>query len=119
MPGTPGGRRQLQSELRQRMQDAQQLRDTLRGEGVDVGGLSRAIDRLRQIQAPLLRGDEQAVAELGSQVVEGLKEYEFAVRRQFAQTDEQRPFGTGADQVPEQYRKLVEQYYKALAGKKP
>ena len=119
MPGRPGDRRQLQNELRQRMGDAEQLRDTLRQQGVDVGGLSRAIDRLRQLQDPLLRGDAKAVAALGSQVVEGLKEYEFAVRRQFAGADEQRPFGTGADQVPEQYRKLVEQYYKALAGKKP
>ena len=101
------------------MQDAEQLRDTLRGAGVDVGALSHAIDRLRQIQGPLLRGDAKAIAALGSQVVEGLKEYEFAVRRQFAQVGEPRPFGMGADQVPEQYRKLVEQYYKALAGKKP
>jgi hypothetical protein len=117
--GLSGDRRQLQGELRQRMNDAEQLRDTLHAQGVDVGGLSRAIDRLRVLQAPLLRGDQKAIAELSSQVVEGLKEYEFAVRRQFAEVEEQRPFGTGADQVPEQYRKLVEEYYKALAGKKP
>jgi hypothetical protein len=119
VPRLSGDRRQLQSELRQRVGDAERLRGALQQEGVDVSDLGRAIDRLRQLEAPLLRGDSKAIASLGSQVVEGLKEYEFALRRQFVQADEQRPFGTGADQVPERYRKLVEEYYKALAGKKP
>ena len=86
---------------------------------VDARALDRIMGRMRDLQAPASQGQPQAIAALDQDVVEGFKAFEFALRRQLDQSGTDRPFLTGADEVPEQYRKLVEQYYKALAGKKP
>ena len=46
-----------------------------------------------------------------------MKRFEFNLRRQ-AEMKGSEVFLSGADDVPEEYRKLVEQYYKSLAEKK-
>jgi hypothetical protein len=43
-----------------------------------------------------------------------MKRFEFNLRRQ-AEMKGSEVFLSGADDVPEQYRKLVEQYYKSLS----
>ena len=43
-----------------------------------------------------------------------MKRFEFGLRRQ-AKMNGSEVFLSGADDVPEQYRKLVEQYYKSLS----
>ncbi len=109
--------RQLDRELRERVGDAERLRDDLQRAGVDVRELDRIAGRMRDLAAPLARGDRRALSALETGVVQGLKEFEFALRRQFAEAGNERPFLTGADEVPEKYRKLVEQYYKTLSRK--
>ena len=54
--------------------------------------------------------------ELQEQVIRGLKEFEYALRRQIDQDDDRELLLTGSDEVPEGYRELVEKYYKSLAG---
>ncbi len=84
-------------------------------EYLDVRELDRAVQRLRDLNDRLVRGDPRALSALETEVVQGLKEFEFALRRQFAEAGKARPFLTGADEVPEQYRRLVEEYYKRLS----
>jgi hypothetical protein len=116
----PGAdQRQLDREMRERMNDAEGLRDDLRREGVDVRDLDRIVGRMRDLRAPVTAGQPQAIAALDRDVVQGVKAFEFALRRQLAQAGNDRPFLTGADEVPEQYRKLVEEYYKRLSGRRP
>jgi hypothetical protein len=43
-----------------------------------------------------------------------MKRFEFSLRRQ-AETKGSEVFLSGSDDVPEQYRKLVDQYYKSLS----
>jgi len=110
-----GASRQLDREMRERMNDAERLRQDLRQEGVDVRDLDRIMARMRDLQAPLSQGEPQAIAALDRDVVQGFKAFEFALRRQLAQAGNDRPILTGADEVPEQYRKLVEEYYRRLS----
>jgi hypothetical protein len=117
--GRAGASRQLDREMRERMNDAERLRDDLRREGVDVRDLDRILGRMRDLRAPVTEGQPDAVAVLDRDVVQGFKAFEFALRRQLAQAGNERPFLTGADEVPEQYRKLVEEYYKRLSGRRP
>ena len=51
---------------------------------------------------------------LQAAVAEGMKRFEFNLRRQ-AEMKGSEVFLSGADDVPEQYRKLVEQYDKSLS----
>jgi hypothetical protein len=43
-----------------------------------------------------------------------MKRFEFALRRR-AESASAQPVLSGSDEVPEQFRKLVEQYYKSLS----
>jgi hypothetical protein len=58
--------------------------------------------------------DVATLERLQSAVAEGMKRFEFNLRRQ-AEAKGSEVFLSGADDVPEEYRKLVEQYYKSLS----
>ena len=73
----------------------------------------RALDNERVLNNP----DE--VLALQSSVIEGLKAYEYALRRQIEGTSKDKLFLGGNDDVPEGFRKLVEDYYKSLSSKPP
>lgn len=97
------------------MTEADQLRRQLGNEGVDVEDLENIIARLRALDDRVATGDPRALAQLRSEVIQGLKEFEYGLRRQFAGDDERRLLLGGSDEVPDGYRELVEQYYKALS----
>jgi hypothetical protein len=120
-PGTPGSRmggsdpRQLNRELRERRLDAERLRRDLEQEGVEVGDLERILSRMRALEARGLGNDRQALTLLQSQVIEGLKEFEFALRRQVTGTEDRRPRSGRQSEVPAEYRELVDRYYESLS----
>jgi hypothetical protein len=62
-------------------------------------------------------GDDKALAMLKSQVVEGLKGFEFDLRRALGMDKDRVLLGRTGD-VPEGYRQYVEEYYRTLAGGK-
>jgi hypothetical protein len=123
-PAQPGGGgpgwgvadpRQLRRDLREGIADAESLRRMLSAEGVDVSDLERYIARLRALDGREAFGDAEAQRTLELDIVQGLKEFEFAVRRQFLEGDQQKLFLSGSDEVPAAYRRLVEEYYRALS----
>jgi hypothetical protein len=120
-PGAPGSRmrgsdpRQLGRELRERRLDAERLRRDLEQEGVDVGELDRILGRLRSLEGRGLGSDRQALDLLQSQVIEGLKEFEFALRRQLGGDENRRPRSGRQGEVPPEYRELVDRYFQNLA----
>jgi hypothetical protein len=115
----PGDVRQLRSEVRQRLAEAQALRQELQRQGVDTSELDDVISGLRELDKAQTYDVPLDVARLQAAVVDGAKQFEYRLRRELAGTDEQRLLLSGTDEVPDGFRKLVEEYYKALSrGKK-
>jgi uncharacterized protein DUF4175 len=106
--------RQLSREARQYANDAQQLRGLLRGENIDPKELDEIIKNLQQLQDERVYQNVQELARLQAYVAEGLKRFEFSLRRQ-VKADAGASALTGSDEVPEEFKALVEQYYKSLA----
>ncbi|MDH3479619.1 MAG: hypothetical protein OEO20_15080, partial [Gemmatimonadota bacterium] len=112
---SPDDVRQFRGELGRRRNEMAELRRELAEEDVDVAQLDRILRGLGTLQNRGTLGDPRGLAQLQAEIIAGLKEFEFALRRELAGTDEERLFLSGSDDVPEAYRKLVEEYYKALS----
>jgi hypothetical protein len=106
--------RQLRGEARQYSQDANALRGMLRGENIDPRELDEIVRALRQLEDERTYQNVQELARLQSFVAESLKRFEFGLRRK-VDADKNAMALTGSDEVPEEFRKLVEQYYRSLA----
>ncbi|GIW51221.1 MAG: hypothetical protein KatS3mg081_0576 [Gemmatimonadales bacterium] len=112
---SPDEVRQFDREFDRQIQDALQLRELLRREGIDVRELDGIIDRLRRLDDPARYSDPRSLAMLEAEVVQGLKEFEYAVRRTLEGNDRQEIFAGGSEEVPAEYRKLVEEYFRVLS----
>jgi hypothetical protein len=110
--------RQFNRELNQRRAQLEELRDQLRQEGVDAGDLDRIIDRLRGLGSGEGLAGPESIAVLERDIVQGLKEFEYTLRRNLRPSEDRRLLQVGDDEVPDGYEEMVEDYYKALAGEK-
>ena len=111
--------RQLQRELDRRVQDAEALGRELTGIGASG---NRGAERLGQVASALrglnperLTGDPRGMEILEAEVLDSLRQIEFELRRALGG-------GAGADvltgsddRVPEEYREMVEEYFRALS----
>ena len=111
---SPEDIRQLQAEMRQWSGEAQDLRGALQGQNVDPRDLDEILRAFRQLQDGRVYQDVSQLQRLQSFVAEGLKRFEFNLRRQVDAGDAGVVL-SGSDGVPEEFRKLVEQYYRALS----
>ena len=109
--------RQYTREYRERREAAEALRRELQQQGMDTGELDRAIERMRALEAPGTYEDMGAVSRLQSSVIEGLKAFEFGLRRQLETGDKTRPVLGGNADVPAEFKALVEEYYRSLSKK--
>lgn len=109
--------RQLARELRARRESAQALRRSVQGTGVDTRELDRAITRLGTLEGANVLGNAAAMQQLRAGITEDLKAFEFALRRKLGAADTGGPALGGSEQVPAQYREMVNEYFKALAKK--
>jgi hypothetical protein len=109
--------RQLRDDLRQQTQQLRDLRDQMRKDGVDVGQLNQMLDGLGRMDGRGPIGNPRDIAQLKQGVVQGLKDWEFNLRRQLAGGNPTM-FGAGSEDVSPEYKKMVEQYYKSLAQQK-
>ncbi len=107
--------RQFQRELQQRRREMQELRRELQGEGVDVAEIDDLLRTLERLEVVDPIGDPRGMDQLEAAVIPGLKEFEYALRRQLAGSDAERLFLSGSDDVPPEYRELVEEYYRSLS----
>jgi hypothetical protein len=110
--------RQFTREFREQMQELSELRRELAQEGIDVGELDQVINQMGGMDNRGTIGEALGVALLEAEVIQGLKEFEFNLRRQLQLDDDQRLFLSGSDAVPEGYRELVEEYYRELARRR-
>jgi uncharacterized protein DUF4175 len=106
--------RQFRGEARQRAADAEQLRKLLQGQKVDAKELDEIIKGLRRLDDETPYANPEALARLERSVTDNIKRFEYTLRRRLDANASQ-VFLSGTDDVPEQYRKLVEQYYRSLS----
>ncbi|NIM61195.1 MAG: hypothetical protein GTN89_10025, partial [Acidobacteria bacterium] len=111
----PDDVRQFRGELGRRRNELAELRRDLVEEDVDVSQLDRILRGLGTLQNRGTLGDPRGLEQLQQEIIAGLKDFEFSLRRDLAGSDQERLFLSGSDDVPEAYRKLVEEYYKALS----
>lgn len=112
-----GDDRQLGSELRERLRDAQNLRREWGPTSGPVGQLDQVIEQLKRLADGQMPGDAQTAAALKADVVEPLRQLELQLSRQTqsqAGRTNLRLRDEGA--APERYRKAVEEYYRRLSG---
>lgn len=110
----PGDVRQFRGEARQFASDAADLRRMVQGQGIDPRLLDEVLRNLKALDDDRVYQDAATLARLQSAVAEGLKRFEFGLRRQ-AELKGREVFLSGSDDVPEQYRRLVDEYYKSLS----
>ncbi|MCZ6754962.1 MAG: hypothetical protein O7E49_06590, partial [Gemmatimonadetes bacterium] len=114
----PQDLRQFSRELTQRREQLEALRDRLEQEGIDATDLERIIDRLRGLSSGSGLANPRTIVVLERDIVQGLKEFEYGLRRSLAPSDDRRLLQVGDDEVPDGYEEMVEEYYRALAGER-
>lgn len=112
---TPEQIRQLRSEFRQRRGQARALRDRLDEAGRPAEELRAVVDAMARLEQEGVYQDPDQLADLQAQILEMLRQLEFGLRREVEGAAEERATLRGTEDVPEGYRALVEEYYKALA----
>ncbi|CAN5773824.1 hypothetical protein BH23GEM9_BH23GEM9_37580 [soil metagenome] len=112
---TPEQARQFRGEVRERLAEAQALRQELARSGRDVAELDNVIRGLRSLEGGGVWDNASEVQRLQAALVDGVKQFEFGLRRDLLGSERDRLFLSGTDEVPEGFRKLVEEYYRALA----
>jgi hypothetical protein len=110
--------RQWRAEARQRLQEAQQLREELRRQGFDTSDLDGVIRDLRALGEERAYGTPRDLDRLQSSVVDGVKQFEYRLRRELLGQQPEQVLLSGSQEVPETYRKMVEEYYRSLSKKK-
>ena len=117
-PPRPGSR-QLESELRQRLADAEELKRAL-GRNSDLGrDLNRAVDQLRRMN-PNAFADPSQLALLKSEVIDPLRQIEIELARRLqAKLGNNGAGAFGDGDAPDRYRKMIEDYYRRLSARSP
>lgn len=117
-PPRPGSR-QLESELRQRIADAEELKRAL-GRNNDLArDLNRAVDELKRLNANAF-SDPSQLAALKSEVIDPLRQIEIELARRLqAKLGNNGAGAFGDGDAPDRYRKMIEEYYRRLSARSP
>ena len=112
---TPGEIRDFRREFEQRLGDAEALQRYLNEAGATAPEMSEVIDDLRALASARPYGDLPALARLQNELRENLQRLEFRIRREVEGDGSDRAVLDGFDEVPEGFRALVEEYFRALS----
>ncbi len=112
---SPDEIRQFRSEVRERASEARDLQSVLNEQDIDAQQLADVVQALRSLDRERVYKDAAELARLQAQVLEGLKQLEFGLRRELEGEAVDRAFLSGSEDVPTGFRKLVEEYYRALS----
>jgi len=107
--------RQLRSEAQQRAGQVRDLGNQLREAGRRAEDLQAVADAMQRLSQEGIYDDPTQVAQLQAEALEALKRLEFGLRRDVEGESPQRAALSGSDDVPDEYRALVEEYYRTLA----
>jgi hypothetical protein len=111
-PMSPEDARQFRAEIRQLTTTAEQLR---RGVGKeDQAAVADMLKKLRALDSDQVFKDPSQFDRLQAQAADAIKRFEFNLRRRMELKGNE-VLLSGDGDVPEEFRKLVEQYYKSLS----
>ena len=85
----------------------------LRGVDVDPKELEQILAALRRLEDERIYKDAKELQSLQTFATEGLKRLEFGLRRQ-VQTSDEAVVLAGSEEVPDQFKKMVQEYYRTL-----
>jgi hypothetical protein len=108
--------RQLRREFRERGLEADDLRRELARQDLQVPDLQSIIERMKAFDEKQIYLDPLGFDELQGSLLEELKQFEYWLRRELEGLGNEKLFLTGSDQVPSEFRKLVEEYYRSLSN---
>jgi hypothetical protein len=86
----------------------------LREQGVDPKELDEIMRRMKELDSDRVYKDVSELARLQTFVAEGVKRFEYNLRRQIG-ADADRAVVAGSDEVPPEFKALVEEYYRSLS----
>jgi hypothetical protein len=112
---SPNEVRQFSRELAERLNDARTLRDQLAQQGMDVAPLDRVMQGMRAGGRSDAFDDSPNARALRAQVVEGLKAYEFALRRALGEAGSTKVMLDRSGEAPAAFRSYVEEYYRSIS----
>jgi hypothetical protein len=106
--------RQWQREYRERAGEVEELRRLLEQEDFAAADLSEIIERMRELDDLRTYQDPDEIARLQTFVLEELKRFEYRLRREITEESEDL-FLAGNEEMPPQFRELVEEYFRVLS----
>jgi DNA anti-recombination protein RmuC len=106
--------RQFRNELQRWTREAEGLRRMLQSEKIDPKEIDAMLRALRQLNDERAYKDVEELARLQAQVTDSAKRVEYDLRRRL-EAKQGQTLLSGSDEVPEQFRKVVEQYYRSLS----
>ena len=106
--------RQWQREYRERAGEVEELRRLLEQEDFAAADLSEIIERMRELDDLRTYQDAEEIARLQTFVLEELKRFEYRLRREISEESEDL-FLAGNEEMPPQFRELVEEYFRVLS----
>ena len=86
----------------------------LREQNVDPKELDEIMKRLRELDSERVYQDVEELARLQTFVAEGIKRFEYALRRKVGD-EADRALVSGSEEVPAEFKALVEEYYRSLS----
>ena len=110
----PDDIRQWQSEMRQRLGEAQDITRLLQGEQFAAGDLEEIIRQMQQLDDTRVYQDSEEIARLQTYLREELKRFEYRLRRE-VDVENEELFLASSDEVPPGFRDMIEEYYRALS----
>lgn len=107
--------RQLGSEWRRRLADAQELRRLLDRDSTEMGNMEKVIDSLRRAGDYTDYDDPEQIGRLKA-AIDYTRKVESGLHRDLERLNQTEKYFLAEDnEAPADYRKLVEEYYKAIA----
>ncbi len=114
---SPEQRRQFEKEYELRLKEAQELGKGLRQHQDLARQVQDMTERMKQMKSKFLH-DEQELERLHNSVTQGFRQLELELSKSLQQLISRENLHLAKDEdVPEAYRKQVEEYYKALSKK--
>lgn len=110
--------RQLRAEARERAGELRELQRQLQQQGMNTESLESALEALRSLQSAGAYDDPEEIERLLAKVSRGLQDFEFNLRQALQDSTTQKLYQASPGEVPAQFRKAVEDYYRALAKKR-
>jgi hypothetical protein len=108
--------RQFRREFLERSDQVRNLEARLDEAGLDAADLQAVIQAMQRLQGNGIYDDPTQVALLQDEILETLKRLEFGLRRQVEGGSDGPASLAGSGDVPDEYRRLVEEYYRKLAA---